>query len=68
MHFGAVTSALLPVIIGAKLFITIREKQVTSGRWFSVSEWTDWLYWVVYYSSWYNPDISAIHVNFIFYK
>jgi hypothetical protein len=48
--------------------MTIREKQAASGRWLDVSEWIDRLYWVVHYSSWYKPDISAIHVHILFYN
>jgi hypothetical protein len=36
-HFGIVTRGILPDIIGAKLFMTIREKQPASGRWLDVT-------------------------------
>jgi hypothetical protein len=67
-HFSVVTRGLLPVIIGAKLFMTIQERHAVSGRWLGVSEWTGRLYWVVHYFSWYEPIISAIHFHILFYN
>jgi hypothetical protein len=37
-------------------------------RWLDISEWIDRLYRVVHYSSWYELDISAIHVHILFYN
>jgi hypothetical protein len=66
-QFGVTTQGLLLVIIGVKSYMTIREKQATSGRWLGVSKWACQMYLVVHYFSWYKHVISAIHFHIFIY-
>jgi hypothetical protein len=36
--------------------------------WLDVLKWTDQLYWVAHHSTWYTPEISAHHVNMLYYN